>query len=75
MQNRRIFFYIFILVFLVAAAFFIGTMRKELPVQITNFEECAKAGYPVRQGYTEQCTTPQGKVFMRQLIEERRPSV
>jgi hypothetical protein len=72
MQNRRIFFYIFILVFLVAAAYFISSMRKKPAVRVTSFEECTQAGYPVMQSYPEQCTTPQGKIFMKQVIEEQR---
>ena len=31
--------------------------------QISNFEECAKAGYPVLQTYPAECKTPDGRVF------------
>lgn len=33
----------------------------------TNFEECAKAGYPVLQSYPRQCRTPDGKNFVENL--------
>lgn len=31
--------------------------------KITNFEECAKAGYPVLETYPRQCKTPDGRKF------------
>lgn len=38
--------------------------------QITSFEECAKAGYPIMESYPEQCRTPSGETFTRQLSAE-----
>ncbi len=38
--------------------------------QITSFEECADAGYPIMESYPEQCRTPSGKTFTRQLSVE-----
>ncbi len=34
---------------------------------VTNFEECAKAGYPVMESYPRQCRTPDGKNFVENL--------
>lgn len=34
---------------------------------ITNFEECASAGYPVMESYPEQCRTPDGRTFVKIL--------
>lgn len=34
----------------------------EVPT-VTNFDECAAAGYPVTQSYPRQCRTPEGDVF------------
>lgn len=40
--------------------------KKELPQPvITNFEECAKAGYPILEIYPEQCRIPDGRSFTR----------
>lgn len=39
--------------------------------QITNFEECAAAGYPVDESYPRQCWTKDGKRFVEGLNEER----
>jgi hypothetical protein len=38
---------------------------KEPP--ISNFEECAKQGYPVMESYPRQCRTPSGKLFFEIL--------
>jgi hypothetical protein len=32
---------------------------------ITNYEECAAAGYPILESYPEQCRIPDGKTFTR----------
>lgn len=34
---------------------------------ISNFDECAKAGYPIMESYPEQCRTPDGRTFTRQV--------
>ncbi len=31
---------------------------------ISNFEECAAAGYPVMESYPRQCRTPDGRLFV-----------
>jgi len=35
--------------------------------QITSFEECSQAGYPIMESYPEQCRISNGKTFTRQL--------
>ena len=37
---------------------------------IGSFEECAAAGYPVMESYPEQCRTPEGQLFVREIPEE-----
>jgi hypothetical protein len=32
--------------------------------QVTTFEECVQAGYPVGESYPPQCWTPDGKHFV-----------
>jgi hypothetical protein len=36
-------------------------------VTITNFEECRNAGYPIMESYPEQCRTPDGVLFVRDV--------
>lgn len=38
--------------------------------EITSFEECVAAGYPVMESYPERCMTEEGKSFTRQIDQE-----
>src|SRR3989338_7748710 len=58
---------------LVGAALILGTIafvllgNKEVGVAaITNFQECADAGYPIMESYPEQCATPDGRTFLNE---------
>jgi eight-cysteine-cluster-containing protein len=42
---------------------------------IDSFEDCAAAGYPIMESYPEQCATPDGRVFVRQLSEEEKDNL
>lgn len=35
--------------------------------QITNYEECVSAGYPIMESYPEQCAVPDGQTFIREI--------
>ena len=41
---------------------------------ITNFEECARAGYPVGESYPRQCWTPDGKRFVEAVKQGLPPT-
>ena len=41
--------------------------QKNTIEQINSFEDCAQAGYPIQESYPEQCRTPDGKSFTRQI--------
>ncbi|PIR49210.1 hypothetical protein COU80_00475 [Candidatus Peregrinibacteria bacterium CG10_big_fil_rev_8_21_14_0_10_55_24] len=34
---------------------------------VTSFEDCVAAGYPVMESYPEQCRTPDGRTFVREI--------
>jgi len=38
--------------------------------QIDSFEDCAQAGYPIMESYPEQCATPDGRSWTRELEPE-----
>ncbi len=40
---------------------------------ITNFDECAAAGNPVMESNPEQCRTPDGRVFSRDVLYAAEP--
>lgn len=45
--------------------------KKQKSSEINSFEDCAKL-YPVMESYPEQCKTPDGKHFTRELSEEEK---
>ena len=34
---------------------------------VHSFETCAEAGYPIMESYPEQCRTPDGRTFVRDI--------
>ena len=64
-SNKGIILYVIgILTVLLTIVFFSNSRKVSL---ITSFQECANAGYPIMESYPEQCRTPSGKTFTRQL--------
>jgi hypothetical protein len=61
-------FWLFVVLVLIAAC--VGYFLGRVPYseeEITSFEECVAAGYPVMESYPEQCMTPEGKSFTREV--------
>lgn len=59
---------IYIILLIVAFGVVWKLSKNELPQPvITNFEECAKAGYPILETYPEQCRTPDGRSFTKSI--------
>ena len=54
---------------LIAATFLVSlsanTERQRI-ASITNFDECAAAGYPIMESYPEQCAVPDGRTFVNE---------
>lgn len=44
------------------------------PTTINSFQDCATAGYPIMESYPEQCRTPDGRTFVRELEVTPLPS-
>ncbi len=42
--------------------------------EITIFEECEKAGYPVMQSYPRQCRTSDGELFIEDISKDLKPN-
>lgn len=64
------------LVLTVVAAFLMAyrnTLEQQRVLSITTFEECAAAGYPVMESYPEQCRTPDGRLFVREVPPTEEP--
>lgn len=75
--------FIFLIILLVAAVlvwglFFLGNYKTTIvPLEddlstalIADFESCAAAGNPVMESYPEQCRTPDGRTFTREIGNE-----
>lgn len=57
-----------IFVVLLIVGVLVWKYQKTSKVQsISTFEECAQAGYPIMESYPEQCKTPDGRNFTKQL--------
>lgn len=64
---------IILLFVLFGVGFLAGTQIKEnKKIQaITSFEACAQAGYPIMESYPEQCKTPDGRTFVKQIPNQQ----
>lgn len=66
--------HIYILISLIAlgivAFLFSSYLNPKNNINISSYEDCVSAGYPVLESYPEQCNTPDGQHFVRQLTLE-----
>ncbi len=69
MPNRRLLLFLFTIVFLTVVAVLWKAPKKQNLPKVSNFEECAKAGYKVMESYPRQCTTKDGILFLETLKE------
>lgn len=68
---KRVIILLVIIIF--AAAGFIGYQqyqRSEQVKQISSFEECVAAGFPVQESYPAQCSTADGRSFTQEIGNE-----
>ena len=57
-----------VFVILLIAGIVVWKYQQTSKVQsISTFEECAQAGYPIMESYPEQCKTPDGRNFTKQI--------
>lgn len=54
---------ILVVLLLVAGGAFAYTVMRPATTEVSTFQECAQAGYPVRETAPRVCTTPQGESF------------
>lgn len=76
-QNKyiKIIGILFLLSLVGIAIFILLTQKKDTkPVNVTNFEECAKVSGQILESYPEQCIY-NGQNFTRQLTEEEKKSL
>ncbi|MCK4552752.1 eight-cysteine-cluster domain-containing protein [Candidatus Pacearchaeota archaeon] len=61
MKNKK-FYQILIVILLLSLIILVALLNKQ-PQEITNFNDCANAGYPILESYPRQCKTPDGRFF------------
>ena len=59
-----------VLIALVALFAVSNYQREDTSEDISTFQECVDAGYPVMESYPEQCLTPEGLLFVREIEED-----
>ena len=56
-----------VLAVIAAGLFLLFPMAQQQEPIVNNFDECAAAGYPVMEKYPEECTTPDGRTFVKDV--------
>src|SRR3989344_4870599 len=57
-----------VLAVIAAGLFLLFPMAQQQEPTVNNFDECAAAGYPVMEKYPEECTTPDGRTFVKDVL-------
>lgn len=72
LQNRKILISAIgiVIIVLIIAVFLLNRTSSNNSANdtITDFAQCARAGYPVNESFPRQCKTPDGKVFIEENI-------
>ncbi len=67
---------VFIIIFFIGLAFavfgLISFLNKQKVAAISNFQECAEAGYPIMDSYPARCMTPDKRSFTQELSDEEK---
>jgi eight-cysteine-cluster-containing protein len=72
MPKERIWIIIlFSLLFIAIIFLVVNNYQKETDVQeISSFQECEEAGYPIMESYPRQCRVPGGELFVEEIDDE-----
>ncbi|MBI1888905.1 MAG: hypothetical protein HYS15_03165 [Candidatus Spechtbacteria bacterium] len=75
MENKKLFYGILTIAVLVIAGIGLLAYQNKFIAteEITNFEECANAGYPIFESYPRQCKSPDGKNFFEKVVPPTTP--
>lgn len=69
MHRNHVYLSFFLLALIaIAVLIIIWQLQKNPWDNIRDFNSCAKAGYPVIQSYPPQCSLPNGKFFVQQVV-------
>lgn len=65
-NNILLFSGIIILLLAIGLVTYFASTKKN----ITSFEECAAAGYPIQESFPERCVSPDGKAFTKKASQQ-----
>ncbi len=70
-QSLSVWLYVGVIaIFAIVVVFSLYKSKKENALrQVSDFETCAQAGFPVMESYPEQCRTSDGRTFVRKITE------
>jgi hypothetical protein len=75
MSFRKASLIIVVIIILLGIAFVLDSFNTNNVSSISSFEECKDAGYPIMESYPEQCATPDGRTFTRELSDEEKENL
>ena len=75
-MNKKFIWIIAVIIILAGIGIYFGLNRQfsSPSHKITDFEECARAGYPVGESYPRQCWTPDGRRFVEKVEQGSLPT-
>jgi len=60
-----------IFIAIVLSVWFLFNQNKTIaPAEILSFKDCENAGFPILESYPRQCSAPNGKIFVEELLEK-----
>lgn len=71
-MNKLLFAFIFFVGLSFAILGLGSFLNKQKIASISNFQECAEAGYPIMDSYPARCMTPDKRSFTQELSDEEK---
>ncbi|MEW5805555.1 MAG: Gmad2 immunoglobulin-like domain-containing protein [Patescibacteria group bacterium] len=69
-ENKKWLIIIAVVLIGIGLVFAVIKIKKEPPKQLSNFEDCVLAGYPILESYPRQCRTRNNEIFIEDIGNE-----
>ncbi len=69
-KYRKVIFGIIVLIIILLVFLYVHSSFTDSGRIVNSFEECVEAGYPILDSYPEQCETPDGRRFSREIGDD-----
>jgi hypothetical protein len=67
---KKIILIVVIIALVIFGIYYFNSVKKEKITEISSFEECVEAGYPVMESYPRKCQVPEGDLFSEYIGNE-----